>query len=176
MEKKMQTAIKTAMEWNRGCTAARVALGIAFFYICSNLTVPMWPVPITMQMFAVYFLGLVLTPKESCSSTTAWLALGALGLPVFASSVGGFLGPTAGYRFGMIIATTAISYMMRARYTPVISCICGAAIVHIFGCAWLVQFVGLENVIQCGVVPFIVPEILKITLACAILKKVTDRS
>jgi biotin transport system substrate-specific component len=157
-------------------TLFRVILSIAFFTICSRLEIPLWPVPITMQMFAVYFLGMVLTPMEALLTTAGWIAMGAFGLPVFTpSSVGSFVGPTAGYRFGMIFGTSLISWLCLRQSTKVASCICGGITVHIMGCLWLGQFVGWENVFRCGVAPFIGPEIFKIALACIVTDKVQGR-
>ncbi len=144
-------------------------LSVAFLAISSKVVVPLYPVPITLQMFAVYFLGLLHTPRESFSVVLCWLFIGSIGVPVFASSLGGISGPTVGYLIGMLFGTPLISFLKSKGILLMMSCVACYFVVHILGCLWLANFVGFENVIQLGVIPFIVPDLLKMTLACSLV-------
>ena len=152
-------------------SARNVILAIVGLVVSSKVAVPLFPVPITLQMLAVYYLGLMLSPRESFSAVLGWLMLGAVGLPVFASPVGGIGGPTAGYLVGMLFGCPLVGVALRYRLSPIIACIICYAINHLCGCVWLSGFVGWNNVLQCGVLPFIIPEFLKITTAVAIYLK-----
>ena len=148
-------------------------LSIVFLIVSSKVIIPLYPVPITLQMFAIYFLGLLLPSRESFFLILSWLFIGSIGFPVFASNLGGISGPTVGYLIGMLFGAPMIGFLKSKGFSNLVSCIACYLIVHIFGCLWLVNFVGIDNVIQLGVVLFIIPELLKITLACSIfsLKK-----
>ncbi len=144
-------------------------LSVAFLTISSKVIVPLYPVPITLQMFAVYFLGLLFTTRESFFAILSWLFIGAIGFPVFASNLGGISGPTVGYLIGMLLGVPLIGFLRSKGISLMISCFACYFVVHILGCLWLANFVGFENVIQLGVIPFIVPELLKMTLACSLV-------
>ena len=156
---------------NTTSSARNVILAIAGLIISSKVAVPLFPVPITLQMFAIYYLGLMLSPRESFSAVFGWLMLGAAGLPVFASPVGGLGGPTAGYLIGMLFGNPLIGVALKHSLSPIGACIICYAVNHLCGCVWLSGFVGWDNVLQCGVLPFIIPEFLKITAAVAIYLK-----
>ena len=92
--------------WDMLWQAGAVVLGTAFLALSSYVSVPMVPVPITMQTFAVTFLGVLLGWRIGALTIVAWLAEGALGMPVLASGSGGLahiLGPTGGYLFAFPI-------------------------------------------------------------------------
>ncbi|MDR0942653.1 MAG: biotin transporter BioY [Holosporales bacterium] len=144
----------------------RVLFSMLFFMASTKFVIPLYPVPITGQMIAVYFLGLVLSPKESFAAVLGWLTFGICGLPVFTAPFGG---PTTGYLIGMLLGTPAVGILLKKGFSLVTSCIGAFVIVQLFGCAWLAKFVPLADVIPLGLVPFIIPEALKMTVVCGIL-------
>jgi biotin transporter BioY len=151
---------------DKGLYVRRALLFVALFVLCSKIAIPLYPIPITMQMFAVYFLGLVLEPMESFAITNGWLFLGLAGLPVFASA-GGLCGPSSGYIFGMCLAAPAAGIILRRSGSRLLSCVCAYLIVHLFGFVVLSSFVGLDDAMRFGIYPFVLPELFKMTLACA---------
>ena len=104
----------SASPWLR--TAAVVLGGNALLALCAHLALPLWftPVPLTVQPFAVLLLGLLLTPRMAATTLCAYLAEGAMGLPVFApaptSGLVHLLGPTGGYLMAYPIAAIVISF------------------------------------------------------------------
>ena len=141
-----------------------VALAIAFLIISSKITLPFYPVPLTLQMFAVYFLGLALSPRESFLAGLGWLVLGSIGLPVFATGQIGLFRPTVGYLVGMLFGMPLIGYLVSKKVSYYFSCIISLILIYAAGCLGLAAF-GFDHLIQMGVAPFVVSDILKIALA-----------
>ncbi len=78
-------------------SVAFVGLAIAIIAVSAWVTVPLGPIPFTLQMFAVTFAVVVLSPKEAIASIAGYLLLGAVGVPVFSGMRGGIgvlAGPT----------------------------------------------------------------------------------
>lgn len=153
--------------------------------ICAWLTVPS-AVPFTMQTFGVFFALLFLGGKRGTISVALYLLLGALGLPVFSGFSGGLgqlLGPTGGYLLGFLL--TGIVYMIFERFlgkslkVSVFSLILGLFICYLFGTIWF--FIYKENmsflsaVLIC-VVPFIIPDLLKLALAVFVTSRLKKAS
>jgi len=86
--------------------------GIFLIFLTSQISIPLEPVPITLQTFGVMLVGLTFPQTAAIKAVSGYLALGALGLPIFASFSGGYhclLGPTGGYLFGFLISVTVMS-------------------------------------------------------------------
>ena len=76
-----------------------ILFGTLLLAVSAKVQVPFWPVPMTMQTFVVFLIGMTYGWKLSFFTLLAYLVEGAIGLPVFAKG-GGLLylmGPTAGY-------------------------------------------------------------------------------
>ena len=81
-----------------------VGLTIAIMAV-SWVVVPLGPIPFTLQMFAITFAIVVLSPKEAIAAITGYLLLGAVGVPVFSGMRGGIgvlAGPTGGFLWGYL--------------------------------------------------------------------------
>lgn len=88
-------------------------------------------VPITLQTFAVMLAGCVLGPLRGAAAVCVYLALGAVGLPVFAehsSGIGVFTGPSAGYLVAFPLAAALggflVKYVAGARRTRALIVFC----------------------------------------------------
>ena len=95
-----------------------ILFGTLFLALSSKVQVPFWPVPMTMQTFVVFIIGMAYGTKLAFFTLIFYLIEGALGLPVFAKG-GGLLyltGPTAGYLYGMTIAAGVIGYFAERGY------------------------------------------------------------
>lgn len=82
----------------------------------SQLEIPHYPVPFTVQTFFVLCAGIFLGARNGAISMAFYLALGACGLPAFAGGAFGFaklLGPTGGYLFAFPIAAFVVGYLSR---------------------------------------------------------------
>ncbi|RFP39282.1 hypothetical protein DDJ69_32005, partial [Klebsiella oxytoca] len=66
-----------------------VGLLVAILIVCSQIAIPIGPVPITLQTFAVMLIGMIVKPKHAFYTTLLYLIIGVFGLPVFAGGLGG---------------------------------------------------------------------------------------
>lgn len=104
---------------SRAKSCAVVGLSVALIAVCSWVTVPLGPVPFTLQMFAIPFALCVLRPGEAMAAVAAYLVLGAVGVPLFSGMRGGIgviLGPTGGFLLGYIPGTLLAALFLRATH------------------------------------------------------------
>ena len=93
-----------------------VLFGVGVLTVSARLSVPFYPVPLTMQTLAVLLVGGLLGPMLGASAVASYLAIGAMGAPVFASGLGGFAifaGPTGGYLVGFLPAAFLMGLAVR---------------------------------------------------------------
>ncbi len=168
--------------WPRstGNTALRnvllVVAGSLLIAVSAHIQVPMWPVPMTMQTFAVLLIALALGSRLAGATVALYLSEGAIGLPVFAKGGGlaYFMGPTAGYLIGFFFAALAVGWLSERGWgRPALrilgAMLVGSAIIYLFGVAWLAGFVGFEKALAHGLFPFLLGDGLKALLAAALL-------
>ncbi|WP_241156062.1 biotin transporter BioY [Adlercreutzia sp. ZJ154] len=90
---------------SRARSVAVVGLSIAIIAVCTWVTIPMGPIPFTLQMFAIPLIVCILRPSESIAAIAGYLVLGAVGLPLFSGMRGGIgviMGPTGGFLLGYL--------------------------------------------------------------------------
>lgn len=95
---------------SRTRSIAFVGLTIAIMAVSAWVTVPLGPIPFTLQMFAVAFAIVVLKPQEAIAAIVGYLLLGAIGVPVFSGMRGGvgvLAGPTGGFLWGYLFGVAA---------------------------------------------------------------------
>lgn len=95
---------------SRTRSIAFVGLTIAIMAVSAWVTVPLGPIPFTLQMFAVTFAIVVLKPQEAIAAIVGYLLLGAIGVPVFSGMRGGvgvLAGPTGGFLWGYLFGVAA---------------------------------------------------------------------
>lgn len=160
-----------------GTNIALVSAGAALTALAAQIQLPMWPVPLTMQTFAVLLVGAALGAKRGALSLSLYLALGAAGLPVFSSakSLTGVL-PTAGYIIGFVAAAALVGFLASRGFssTPAkvaLSFAAGSLVIYGFGVSGLMIALGLDLVtaISVGVIPFLIGDAAKAILAAALL-------
>ncbi|MBY0293402.1 MAG: biotin transporter BioY [Alphaproteobacteria bacterium] len=152
--------------------------GVVLLFAASQIEIPLEPVPITLQTVAVMLIGLTYTPRRALESFLMWLGLAAAGLPVLASFKGGLsylTGPTFGYLVGFVIsayvmATLKQKLSLRSWISDTVLCLVGTGIVLSLGVAWLSYLIGFEKALMCGVLPFILPGLVKAGLLCTALQ------
>lgn len=141
-----------------------------------RIPLPFSPVPFTMQTFAVLFLAAMLGGKKGALAVVAYLAEGALGLPVFSGGNAGLLymtGATGGYLVGFVIAAYATGRLMEKKQSSgrttcsraLFALILGHATIHAFGVAWLGSLVGFNAALAMGFYPFLIGDIIKGSLS-----------
>ena len=159
---------------------ALILFGTLLLAVSSKIQVPFWPVPMTMQTFIVFIIGMSFGWKLAFSTLIAYLVEGALGLPVFAKG-GGLLylmGPTAGYLYGMTIAAGVIGFFAERGYNKsyiksLISLMIGTIIIFVLGVGYLGSVIGYDKALAGGLYPFIPSEFFKIGLAVILIPSIT---
>jgi biotin transport system substrate-specific component len=156
-----------------------VVLGTVFLALSSYVQVPMIPVPVTMQTFAVALVGAVYGWRLGGITIIAWLVEGAAGLPVLAGGASGvqhFLGPTGGYLLAFPVAGALMGWLAERGWNghrvvlAFLGMLLSNAVCLLLGAAWLAVLIGPERAIMVGVVPFLVGALLKSALGAATLK------
>ena len=156
-----------------------IFLGSVILAVSAKIKIPFYPVPMTMQTFVVLFLGVSFGYKIAISTVGLYLIEGILGLPVFSNSpergVGlvYFTGPTMGYLIGFIFASFLASFVkIIDNYLIIfIKLVIAVSSIYIFGVLWLGTLIGWDKpVVQLGITPFLLAELLKIVLLTIISK------
>lgn len=156
---------------------ALVGSGALLIAIAAQIQVPMIPVPMTMQTFAVLLVAASLGFSRGAASTALYLVLGAVGLPVFAGATALKAAmPTIGYLVGFVAAAALIGYLSERGYAKnplklAFAFVAGSAVVYAAGVIGLMAILGIDmqTAIQIGVVPFLIGDALKAALAAALL-------
>lgn len=153
-----------------------LVLGGSFFIALSAqiaIPLPFSPVPITGQTFAVLVAGMLLGRWRGTAAVLAYLAEGFLGLPVFAGGAAGIAkiaGATGGYLVSFVPAAFLVGYLAekgwgRKIFTTFLAMILGNVIIFGFGALWLARFVGPDQALSMGILPFLAGDVVKIGLA-----------
>jgi len=145
--------------------SAKIAIGV-----------PWSSVPVTGQTFAILLTGALLGSRLGALTVMAYLAEGAMGLPVFAYGGGAayFAGPTAGFLLGFVPMAFVVGYLCergwdRRPWTAIPAFLAGEVVLYIFGLAWLAYFVPADRLLSAGLIPFIPGDLTKIALAALAL-------
>ncbi|WP_425385866.1 biotin transporter BioY [Wolbachia endosymbiont (group A) of Barypeithes pellucidus] len=161
-------------------TLTEILSCVLLLFLMAQISIPLQPVPITLQTLGVMLIGLKFNRRTAFYSVLTYLSLGAIGFPVLANFSGGyhiFLRPTGGYLIGCLAAVIVMGEVnellslkceLLARNS--FSCIVGTAMIFICGTSWLAVYLGLEQAIMVGVLPFILPGLVKIFLLVAALQ------
>lgn len=155
---------------------AFVISGTVLLAVASKIFIPLKPVPITLQPTAVLLLALTYTQRRAFQSVLLWIGMGAAGLPVFATAnIGLPIGPTAGYIYSYLLITALIPYLrekiaVKSWFADMGLCLIATLINFGLGISWLSTFIGFEKAIEMGLLPFIIPGIIKAGLLCGALK------
>lgn len=142
-----------------------------------SIPIPVGPVPIVLADFFVMVTGLFLGYKYGLISTTLYLALGALGLPVFAGGGAGLavlVGPTGGFLFGYLLVTASIGFITTKRNPSIvinlIALVIGNILLYLVGVPWLKFQMNISwaAALAAGLIPFIIGIVIKIVVASAL--------
>jgi biotin transport system substrate-specific component len=170
-------------------SALYVVVATALIAGAAQIQIPMWPVPITGQTFAILVVGASLGLVRALIASSLYLALAVAGLPVLAPSVKGghitglaaLTAPTTGYLFGFILASIALGWLAERQWDrkvlkAVVSFLIAEAIIYAVGVPWLATYLAqagdaspVADALKFGLTPFIIGDLIKAALAAAIL-------
>lgn len=171
----METAAKF-----RARDLAYIAVFAALMAVCTWIAVPTpWGVAYTLQTMAVFLAVGVLGGRRGTLAVLVYILMGAVGLPVFSGFRGGLgalLGATGGYIAGFLFSALvlwALERFWRDRPAALaLSMVLGLAVCYAFGTAWFLHIytqtsgpVSVGTVLGWCVLPYIIPDLVKIVLA-----------
>ena len=177
----MTSSANTAASRFRTLDLAYIALFAVLMAVCAWITVPL-PKPLvqfTMQTFAMFMALATLGGRRGLYAMVVYLLLGAVGMPVFSGFRGGMgvlLDTTGGYIIGFV-AAALVYWLLTVRLgdsLPVkaIACVLGLAVCYAFGTAWFLVLyarttgpIGVTTALGWCVIPYIIPDLLKLALA-----------
>lgn len=157
--------------------ALAVVLGSALIAAAAQITVPMLPVPMTMQTFAVMTIGMLYGARLGALTLAVYVVEGLLGLPVFSGGMTAamlFAKPfTAGYIVGFFFAAFfagLIAERVAGIRGAVLAVLAGTAAIYGFGLPWLGYMMGgdMAKAVAVGAVPFLIGDLVKAALAVAV--------
>ena len=157
---------------------ALVLGGTAVLAASSYVSIPMQPVPVSLQTFAVLMVGALYGWRLGGLTVLAWLLEAAVGMPVLAGGKGGlapFFGPTAGYLLAFPLGAMLMGWLaargwdgahpIRAFWAMLLC----TTLILLLGGAWLGAMIGAAKGWQLGVAPFLVGDVVKSALGAATL-------
>ncbi|AJG39981.1 biotin transporter BioY [Thermotoga sp. RQ7] len=147
----------------------------ALIVVGAWISIPIGPVPFTLQVFFVFLAAYMLGKKYGTLSIATYVLLGAIGLPVFANFKGGahvLIGPTGGYLFGFILGGFVIGLLSEKRENFVwylVSGLSGLGIIYLLGVFVLNFYVhDIKKAVALGFAPFVWFDLIKLIVAAAI--------
>ena len=160
----------------------------AMISICSWISIPA-SIPFTLQTMGVFTTVGLLGGKRGTLTILTYILLGAIGVPVFAGLTGGvsvLLGTTGGYIIGFLLSALLMwgieTIMGRNQIVLAFSMIAGLIVCYVFGTAWFMLIytqhsgvIGLSTVLGLCVIPFIIPDLIKIGVALFLAKRLKKR-
>ena len=161
-----------------------IFIGSILLTISAKISIPFFPVPMTMQTLVVLFIGMtfgrILAPATIC----LYLFQGAIGLPVFATGGGilYLLGPTGGYLVGFLLSSIVLSNLAaigcdKKYFLTLLSLVLGISIIFIVGLLQLSFVLNLSLIksIQVGLSPFIFGELFKILILTILIPFISNK-
>jgi biotin transport system substrate-specific component len=154
-------------------------LGSCIVALSSQISIPLIPVPITLQSLSVLLIASTLGSKCGTIAIVFYLIEGIIGIPVFAGYSCGIkviFGPTGGYLLGFIPAVyITASLLEKAKHRGVLS-VFSIALVGEFalltvGYLQLAYFFGFSKAYAFGIVPFLLGDLLKVTVFALLARK-----
>lgn len=163
-----------------------IALFAVLIAICAWISVPT-TVPFTLQTFGIFLTVGLLGGKRGSMAVLVYILLGAAGIPVFSGFTGGIgrlLGNTGGYIVGFLASALVMwaleKVMGRKTWALAVQMVLGLIACYAIGTVWFMVVysgtsgtVGLMTVLGWCVIPFIIPDLIKIALALVLTKRLS---
>lgn len=154
---------------------ALVLAGSLLIAAAAQVSVPMIPVPMTLQTLAILTVGLALGARLGAITLLVYLAEGAMGLPVFANGGAGLpymMGPTAGFLLGFVAMAWLAGWaadrgLARKPLLAIGVALLASAIIYVPGLLWPATVMGVEwtALISGWMAPFLIGDAVKAVIA-----------
>lgn len=162
-----------------------LALTFVALVLSSYATVPMVPVPMTLQTLAVLLAGALLGWRLSMIVIVTWLVLAATGLPLLSNGGGGvrhFVGPTGGYLLAFPLAAGLVGWLVERGWNgeraiwALSAFLLGHVVCLALGGVWLAAAIGPTKAWLHGILPFLLGGVMKSVLGTMVLKVLALRA
>jgi len=171
-----------ALKKTKTVDLAYIALAVALTAVCAWIQVPM-TIPFTLQTFAVVTVAGLLGPWRGVIAMVVYMLLGMAGVPVFSgfrSGAGVLFSATGGYIIGFVFTALVTGLFIqkfgRSILSLVLSMVAGLAFCYLFGTLWFCYVyaagTGFGAALMLCVVPYLLPEAVKIALAVLVVRRV----
>jgi biotin transport system substrate-specific component len=157
---------------------ALIVAGTLFVILCARIVIPTQPVPFTGQTFGVLLVGGALGFRRGLAALLLYLAIGAVGVPVYADGKAGFAivqGATGGYLIGFVVAAAVVGRLAELGWDRRIggalaAMAIGTAIIYAIGVPWLKVALGLSwpDAVAGGMTKFLLWDAAKLAVAAGI--------
>lgn len=160
-----------------------IGLSAAIIAVCSWISIPL-TVPITLQTMGVVLISGLFGAKRGTLSTLLYILIGAIGVPVFSGFKSGFgvlLGSTGGYIIGFIFTALIVGIVSdktNKLWALILSMVMGILVCYAFGTAWFAvvyaktnEQASLATILGWCVIPFLIPDAIKIALAAVLTNR-----
>lgn len=166
---------------------AHIAIFAALIAICAWLSLPT-VIPVTLQTFAFFLAAFLLGGRKGSICVVVYLLLGVIGLPVFSFFRGGpaaLFGATGGYLLGFIPAALLLwlleKWVQNHPLRRLFAALAALSVCYAFGTLWYAAFylessASLRTVFASCVLPFLLPDFLKLLLALFLSSRLNIRS
>ena len=150
------------------------ALLCALLCVCSQIQIPLPPIPVSLSLLAVHITGALLGASWSAAAVSCYVLLGAVGVPVFAGFGGGLsvlFGPTGGFLFGYIASAAVTGALVRrsgfTKKNLMLSMVAGTLACYLPGTLWFMflSHTTLAAALAACALPFLPGDLLKILFA-----------
>ncbi|MEY4499458.1 MAG: hypothetical protein RL319_446 [Actinomycetota bacterium] len=163
---------------------ALVVAGAALTAVAAQISIPAYPVPFTLQTLVVLLVGASLGSRRGLLSLGLYALIGLAGVPVFAPKTDGshvvgvaaFVGPTAGFIFGFIVAAFVVGLLAERKWSSnvlktFVAFVAGSAVIYLIGVPVLAStaFAGDLSAAATYMVPFMVWDVVKAVIAAGLL-------
>ena len=166
---------QTGILWDAVLVVGFACLTAAF----AQISFWIGPVPVSGQTFAVLLAGALLGSRRGALSQLSYLAIGATGIPYW-FALGGpigiarLVGPTGGFLMGFVLVAFVVGWLAekgwgRRVWTAAMAMLSGNILLYVIALPWLAHYVPQGSVLQVGLYPFIVGDLLKIATAALVL-------
>lgn len=160
-----------------------MAISLAIIIVASKINIQIGPIPLTLQTFSVFIVSLLLGSFKAFIVFLVYIILGLIGIPVF-SSGGGIAYiymPSFGFIIGFLVSAPIIGIASKSNkfYLKYILSMVGLLIINVCGVSFMYIIFNyykgvnkdLLNILQIGVLPFIIKDIFTVILSCIIYSR-----
>lgn len=161
---------------------------LTILIVCSQIALPIGPIPITLQTLAVLMIGFLLPPQKTVVVTGLYVIAGLIGLPFFSGFTGGFqsvLLPSFGFVLSFILAASVQAWYLstvKSICTPhlIIAGFLNILITYMIGLPYMAGILnvymgnnmGSTTILMLGFIPFIPGDLLKLGISVIIAKRI----